>query len=58
MLREVAQKSYLLADEVYSAQDAEAWGDNFVVSDKLVESDERLFKASMRDLKTMTQRRK
>ena len=58
MLREVAQKSYILADEIYTAQDAEEWGNGFIVSEELVASDERLFRASMRDLKVMTQRRK
>lgn len=56
-LREVARKSYSLADEVFHAQDAEKWGNGFLVSDELVNSDENLFKASMRDLTVMTSRR-
>lgn len=44
--------------EMYSAHDAEVLGNNSVVSDELVESDDRLFKASMRDLKAMALRRK
>lgn len=57
LLRKIAEKSYLLADEVYSASDAEAWGNGYVVSDELIDSDERLFKSSMRDTDKMTKRR-
>lgn len=58
LLLEVARKSYLLADEVFTAQDAEEWGNGFIVSEELVASDERLFQASMRDITTMARRRK
>ena len=57
LLRKIAEKSYLLADEVYSASDAEAWGNGYVVSDELIDSDERLFKSSMRDTDKTTKRR-
>ena len=58
LLREIAKKSYVLADEIYTAQDAEEWGDGFMVSEELVASDERLFEESMRDIKIMTRQRK
>jgi hypothetical protein len=51
MLPEVAEKSYILADEIYTAQDAEEWRNGFVVSEELVASEKRLFQASMRDSK-------
>jgi hypothetical protein len=53
----VAIEGYKLADSVYTAKDAEDWGDHYKVSEKLVNSDEKLFKASMRDIKAMTIRR-
>ncbi len=56
-LREVAIEGYRLADSIYTARDAEEWGNHFEVSDDLVSSDEALFKASMRDIKVMTTRR-
>ena len=56
-IRHIAKQSYILADEIYSAKDAEAWGQGFEVDSKLVDSDERLFKASMRDIVVMTKRR-
>ena len=58
LLREVAQKSFVLADEIYTAHDAEEWANGFIVSEELVASDESLFQASMRDIKIMTRRRK
>lgn len=57
-LKDIAEKSYIVADEIYSAHDAETWGNGFIVSDALVASDENLFRASMRDLKKMTQQKK
>ena len=58
LLLEAARKSYLLADEVFTAQDAEEWGNGFIVNEELLASDERLFQASMRDITTMSRRRK
>jgi ABC-type uncharacterized transport system involved in gliding motility auxiliary subunit len=56
-IKNVAIEGYKLADSVYTAKDAEDWGDHYKVSEKLVNSDEKLFKASMRDIKAMTIRR-
>jgi hypothetical protein len=50
-LKDIAEKCYIVADEIYSAHDAVTWGNGFIVSDALVASDENLFRASMRDLK-------
>lgn len=36
LLLEVARKSCLLADEVFTGQDAEEWGTGFIVSEELV----------------------
>ena len=56
-LREVAIEGYKLADDVYTARDAEEWGNHYKVPDELVQSDEALFRASMRDIKVMAKRR-
>jgi hypothetical protein len=56
-LRGIVQKSYALADEVFHAQDAEKWWNGFVAPENLVLSDEKLYKASMRDLTVMATRR-
>jgi hypothetical protein len=55
-LRDIARRSYSLAEEIFHAQDAEEWGNGFIVSDELVKKDENLFKASMRDLTAKTSR--
>ena len=57
MLTEIAIEGYKLADNVYTAKDAENWGDNYKVPDSLVKSDEALFKASMRNINVMAARR-
>lgn len=49
-LTDITRRSYQLADEVFHASDPEMWGDNFTVSDELVNEDESLFRASLRDL--------
>ena len=56
-LAEMAIEGYKLADNVYTAKDAEEWGNNYKVPDPLVQSDEALFKASMRDINVMAARR-
>ena len=56
-IKEVAIEGYKLADDVYTARDAEEWGDHYKVPDELVQSDEALFRASMRDIKVMAKRR-
>jgi hypothetical protein len=48
----------MLADEIYTAQDAEAWGDGFVIPPEVVRSDEALFTASMRNIEKMGTQRK
>ena len=53
----IAIEGYKLADNVYTAKDAEEWGNNYKVPDSLVRSDEALFKASMRDIKVMAEKR-
>jgi hypothetical protein len=57
MLVEIAIEGYKLADNVYTARDAEEWGNKYKVPDSLVQSDEALFKASMRDINVMAARR-
>jgi ribonuclease HI len=57
-IRLVANDAYILADEVYTAQDAENWGKGFSIPHEVVESDENLFKASMRNIEVMVNRRK
>jgi hypothetical protein len=56
-IKKVAIEGYKLADEVYTARDAEEWGNHYKVPDELVNSDEALFRASMRDIKVMAKRR-
>ena len=57
MLTEIAIDGYKLADSVYTANDAEEWGNNYEVPDSLVRSDEALFKASMCNINVMAARR-
>ena len=56
-LTKIAIEGYMLADNVYTAKDAEEWGNNYEIPDSWVESDEALFKASMRDINVMAARR-
>ena len=56
-IKGVAIEGYKLADDVYTARDAEKWGNHYKVPDELVQSDEALFKASMRDIKVIAKRR-
>ena len=56
-LVEIAIEGYKLADNVYTAKDAEEWGNSYEVPNALVQSDEALFKASMRDINVMAARR-
>lgn len=56
-IREIALEGYKLADRVYTAKDAEEWGNHYEVPESLIASDEALFKASMRDIKVMAARR-
>jgi hypothetical protein len=57
-LRTIAKEAYMLADEIYTAQDAEAWGDGFIIPPEVVRSDEALFTASMRNIEKMVTQRK
>jgi hypothetical protein len=54
-LRTIAKEAY---DEIYTAQDAEAWGDGFLIPPEVVRSDEALFTASMRNIEKMVTQRK
>ena len=46
------------AKNVFTTGDAERWGGNFIIPSNIVESDEALFRASMRDIDAMDNRRK
>ena len=54
----VVDEAFKITDELFTAQDAENWGDGFVIPPEAVRSDENLFKASMRDIEVMINRRK
>ena len=58
MLWNIAETAYHLADEIYSVKEANIWAANFEISNDIVNSDEALFRASMRDLATMVKLRK
>jgi hypothetical protein len=51
-LRDITHKSNSLADEIFHAQDAENWGNGFIISDELVKNAKNLLEVSMRDLTT------
>lgn len=57
-IKSIANDAYKIADELYTAQDAESWGEGFVIPPEVVRSDENLFKASMRNIEVMVNRRK
>ena len=57
-LWKIAETAYHLADEVYSVKEANIWAADFKITDDIVNSDEALFRASMRDLTTMARMRK
>jgi hypothetical protein len=54
----IADTAYRLADEVFSVKEANIWAADFRITDDIVNSDEALFRASMRNLTTMVLRRK
>jgi hypothetical protein len=56
-IKEVAIEGYKLADDVYTARDAEEWGNHYKVPYELIQSNEALFRAGMRDIKVMAKRR-
>ena len=57
-LRKFHEASCTQAQNVFTAEDAERWGDKFTIPNNIVESDEALFRASMRDIDVMVNRRK
>lgn len=52
------ESSCTQARNVFTARDAEKWGDNFTIPTNVVDSDEALFQASMRDIDVMVNRKK
>ena len=52
------EASCMQAKNVFTTGDAERWGGNFIIPSNIVESDEALFRASMRDIDAMDNRRK
>ena len=48
-LWKIAETAYQLADEIYSVKEANIWAANFEITDDIVNNDEALFRASMRD---------
>jgi hypothetical protein len=54
----IAETAYRLADEVFSVKEANIWAANFKITDDIVNSDEALFRASMRDITAMARMRK
>jgi hypothetical protein len=57
-LLNIAETAYRLANEVFSVKETNIWAADFKITDDIVNSDEALFRASMRDMAAMARMRK